>query len=115
MTVYVHRNLNRGCWSVLKQGKLQGHRHRMTLRDAEFRVRPGGFARMQREGVRNVHAFVVGETSTSKGFPKGKHIAVRYDRDKGQFVDNQGRHVAGAGGVMFFPEGSVRAFEPQYA
>lgn len=113
MTVYVHRNLNRGCWSVLKQGKLQGHRHRMTLRDAEFRVRPGGFARMQREGIRNVHAFVVGDASA--GRPSGKHVAVRYDRDKGQFVDNQGRHVTGAGGVMFFPEGSVRAFEPQYA
>jgi hypothetical protein len=111
--VYVHRNLNRSCWSVLKRGKLQGYRHRMTLRDAEFRVRPGGFARMQREGRRNVHAFVVGEPS--KGIPTGKHVAVRYDRDKGQFVDNEGTRVVEAAAVMFFPEGSVRAFDPVYA
>lgn len=113
MTVYVHRNLNRSCWSVLKLGKLQGYRHRMTMRDVEFRVRPGGFARMKETGQRNVHAFVVGEPS--KGLPRGKQVAVRYDRTKGQFVDNEGRHVLRADAAMFFPEGSVRAFKPEYA
>lgn len=111
-TVYVHRNLNRGCWSVLLRGKLQGYRHRMTLRDVEFRVRQGGFARMQREAKRNVHAFAVGQPS--RGLPRGKSIAVRYDRDYGKFVDNQGRHVTHASFAAFFPEGSVRAFGPKY-
>lgn len=112
--IYVHWNLNRGCWSVLKQGKLQGYRKRLTLRDVEFRVRPGGFARMKREKKRNVHAFAVGQMSRNT-LSRRQPIAVRYDRDKGQFVDNQGRHVIGAAAALFFPEGSVRALDPRYA
>jgi hypothetical protein len=111
---YVHWNLNRDCWSVLRRGKLQEYRYRLSLRDVEFRVRPGGHRRALREGKRNVHAFAVGELGRS-ALPKGKTVAIRYDRDKGQFVDNQGRHVTGASIALLFPEGSVRAFQPKYA
>lgn len=99
MRVYVHRNLNRNCWSILQRGKLQGYRKNLTLKDVEFRVRPGGHKRALREGRRNVHAFAVGEVS--RGIPRGKPTGVCYNVLRGQFLDMAGRPVFGADFVRF--------------
>ena len=110
---YVHRNLNRGCWSTLLRGKLQGYRQNITLRDVEFRVRPAGHRRALREGRRNVHAFGVG--FPSRGIPSKKPTLVRYNRERGQFVDHDGRHILGAHVARFSDDGLVRIFDPVYA
>lgn len=110
--VYVHRNLNRNCWSVLKRGKLQAHRKKLTLRDVEFRVRPGGRARSLREGRRNVHAFAVG--SMSNQVPPVKPVVVHYDLRSGRFLDHNDQHIIGAEQVRFGLDGLVCAFKPSY-
>ena len=110
---YVHRNLNRTCWSVLQRGKLQGYRYNMTLRDVEFRVRPGGHNRAVREGRRNVHAFAVG--TPSLGIPNKKASLIRYDVKKGSFVTFQGRAVLGAAFARFGPDNFFRAYGVKYA
>ena len=112
MTIYVHRNLNRKCWSVLDRGKLKGYRHKLTMRDVEFRVRAGGQRRAVREKRRNVHAFAVGRMST--GIPYGKGIKVRYDVRTGRFVDFGGRQILEAKKVYFTDQGQVWAFSPTY-
>lgn len=112
--VYVYRNLHKNCWSVLRGGKLHAHRHRLNLRDVQFRVRPAGQKRAVREGRKNVHAFAIGHI-TSPGLPEGKAVPVRYDLPKGRFVDSQGREVVGARIALLFPEGSVQVFDPRYA
>ena len=112
-TLYVHRNLNRNCWSVLKRGKLQAHRKKLTLRDVEFRVRPGGRARSLREGRRNVHAFAVG--TMSNRVPPIKPVLVRYNLKSGKFLDHDGHQIIGAKQVRFGLDGLVCAFSPPYA
>jgi hypothetical protein len=58
-----HRNLNVGLWSVRATGAKQRTKHLryVELQDVEFRVNPGGQARVRRRRVRMVHAYVVGE------------------------------------------------------
>lgn len=71
--VYVYRNLNQtkkdGCpvYSVMKNGRVIKHVHRILLMGARFVVRPAGRARVVREKKKNVHAFVVGIDAGSKG------------------------------------------------
>ena len=110
---YVHRNLNRNCWSVLMRGKLQNHRQNISLRDVEFRVRPGGHARAVKEGRRNVHAFAVG--TPSRGMPAKKPVLVRYDIERGKFIDHREKHVLRATVARFSDDGLVRVFNPTYA
>jgi len=43
------------------RGKVAGHYESAVLRDVEFRVRPGGRARVLRDGRKNVHAFAIAE------------------------------------------------------
>jgi len=105
---YVHRNLNRSCWSVLLRGKLHSHRQRLALGDVEFRIRPSGHRRALREGKRNVHAFVVGRLARKK--PQGKPLRIRYDLGKGQFVTMRGRQVRAAAFVQFDERGRVWAW-----
>lgn len=108
MTVYVHRNLHHGGWSILNKGKVIARRNRYVLRDAEFRVRPGGHKRALREGRRNVHAFVVG--TPGRSLPDFPMQGIRYDLKRGQFTDltSQRRAVSGAKYVKF--ETGGRAF-----
>ena len=110
---YVHLNLNRNCWSVLMRGKLQGYRQNMSLRDVEFRVRPGGHARAVKEGKRNVHAFVVG--TPSRGVPAKRPVLVRYDIKSGKFIDPQGKNILRADVARFSDDGKVRAYGAVYA
>lgn len=57
---WVYFNLHRATWSVMERGRVVDHAPTLYLRDATFRVRPGGRARVLREGRKNVHAFVIG-------------------------------------------------------
>lgn len=65
--VWVYRNLQTGTLSVLRKGP-SGWRvdenfytPHIHLRNVEFRTRQGGWERVQDEGVKNVHSFVIGD------------------------------------------------------
>ncbi len=112
--LYIHRNLNRKCWSVLLRGRLKEHRREIILQNVEFRVRPGGHRRSLREGRRNVHAFAVGERERSKDLTRKRSLLVRYDRKKGQFVTRDGRQVINARFAHFATDGVVRTYHPRF-
>jgi hypothetical protein len=113
MRVYVHRNLNKGCWSILRNGKLHRHRRQLTLDGVEFRVRPGGLRRAQREGRRNVHAFAIGETTNPKSHSRPTSSA-RYYYQIGKFLDDRGRQLFGAKRAYFTQHGEVLVVGPIY-
>lgn len=121
---YVHRNLNRDCWSVLLRGKLERHASSVWLRDATFVVRPGGAARARRERRRNVHAFVKGaETTARLGFIHRIRVATRQFgpprfviyhpfEGPGSFFDRStGEPVTQARLVYLTPGGEVMAWD----
>lgn len=63
----VHVNLNTGGLSSLitsgpRYGRLYAHSDTAIITDAVFRVQKGGHQRAVKQHVRNVHAFVRGET-----------------------------------------------------
>ena len=63
MKVEVYRNLHKNCWSVRNPstGKVIYHADYIGIKNAKLVVRPGGRAKVLREGRKNVHAFVRGE------------------------------------------------------
>tara|TARA_R100001132_G_scaffold19388_1_gene17112 strand:- start:1192 stop:1548 length:357 start_codon:yes stop_codon:yes gene_type:complete len=63
MKVEVYRNLHKNCWSVrsLFTGKVIYHADYIGIKNAKLVVRPGGRAKVLREGRKNVHAFIRGE------------------------------------------------------
>jgi hypothetical protein len=58
--VMVHYNLNKHTFSITYKNKLIAHADHIKLNDVEFRVRPGGRARVLEDKRKNVHAFVIG-------------------------------------------------------
>lgn len=58
--VHVYRNVNKGCWSVRKNGRVVRHVDEITLIRTRFHVQPAGRRRFQQTGVKNVHAYVSG-------------------------------------------------------
>ena len=80
MHVKVYRNLNTGKWSVvnLRTGHVCMHADRLTLKDATFHVQPAGNARVRREGVKNVHAYVKG-TLMSLQLTFAGEVEVKYN------------------------------------
>lgn len=63
MRVRIYWNLTKKVWSVqdAKTRRVIGHATRVNVRDASFKVSQAGRERVLREGVKNVHAFVVGD------------------------------------------------------
>lgn len=67
---HVYFNLHRSCWSIRLRGKVQRHAGALFVvsphvdEPVRFVVRPGGRARVLREGRKNVHAFVVGNAGS---------------------------------------------------
>ena len=66
--VDVYRNLNTGglsgrAVSGPARGRVIWHAQTVLIRNAHFRVQPGGQARARRERQRNVHAFVRGHAA----------------------------------------------------
>ena len=66
MKVEVYKNIRKKKWSVRdsKTGKLINHTSFIHLKDAKLVVQPGGRARVLRDRVKNVHAFIKGEMTT---------------------------------------------------
>jgi hypothetical protein len=62
---YFYWNLHQGLWSCMVQGKVRGRYDSVVANDVEFRVRPGGHARVLREGRKNVHAFAIADSTVS--------------------------------------------------
>ena len=62
MKAEVYWNLHKQLWSVrdLKTGRVIEHTLSVNILDAQFVVRPAGRAKVIRDGVKNVHAFVRG-------------------------------------------------------
>jgi hypothetical protein len=59
--VEVYRNLHRAVWSIKQGSRVVAHAEQLLLRNCTFKVLPGGLARYRVTGIRNVHAFIVGE------------------------------------------------------
>ena len=69
LRVEVYWNLRKELYSVralqdhgehIKKGRVIGHQSFVRLDNAKFVVQPAGLARVRREGVKNVHAFIRG-------------------------------------------------------
>ena len=56
---YFYYNLHKSCWSQMLRGLVVDHHAAVEMWDVEFRVRPGGRARVLLEQRKNVHAFAV--------------------------------------------------------
>lgn len=63
MRVQVYWNITKRIWSVRDKatGRVIRHDSCLRLKDCKFTVQPGGRARVLREKVKNIHAFVEGE------------------------------------------------------
>jgi hypothetical protein len=60
-TVYVYRNLHKGCYSIMSKGRVIGHATQVFLKDATFVIRPAGQKKVRETRKKNVHAFVKGK------------------------------------------------------
>ena len=58
--VFVYRNLNFKCLSVMQDGIVRCHVDNIVLEDCEFRVGKKGQAKVRETGSKNVHAKVKG-------------------------------------------------------
>ena len=58
--VWVYRNLHTECSFSVKQDRVRFHSAMFVLKYPQFVVQKAGAERMEREGRRNVHAFVRG-------------------------------------------------------
>lgn len=124
MRVYAHRNLRKQVWSLTVRGRVVEHADEVVLEDVEFRVRPGGHRRALREGRRNVHAFAIGHRhhvdagrelirlASLAGHPVK---SVRYDLERGAFVDQLDRPISGARIVRLAASGAVYAWDLELA
>lgn len=67
MRTHAYRNLHRETWSLRdpSTGLVVDHAAHVELADVTFRVQAGGRAAVLRDGIRRVHAYVVGELVTS--------------------------------------------------
>lgn len=112
---YVYFNLHKSCWSIMIRGKVVWHADSYVARDPEFRVRPGGHARVLREGRKNVHAFVVSDgPGIISRDPEGERVRVKYNPHKGAFFyrEDTGERVTGARYAILNDRRELWAIEP---
>lgn len=59
---HAYRNLHRALWSLRdpSSGRVVARAHHVELVDVDFRVQPAGRAAVLADGIRRVHAYVVG-------------------------------------------------------
>ena len=87
--VKVYYNLHKNCLSVInnKTGRLLKHTDNIALENVKFRVQPAGRERVRREGRKNVHAYIQGDT-TSNNLPYEPKQLITYNPYKyNTFVD----------------------------
>lgn len=77
-TYKVYRNLNNGLLSIMesKTRLVVGHCESVTLEGVTFKVNANQRAKVIAQGVKNVHAFVIGHISALTGFKayKGRKV-----------------------------------------
>lgn len=84
MKVFVYYNLHKKCWSVKSlegstKGKVISHTDQIVLKDATFKVSQAGRNRVLKEQRKNVHAGVIGYTTTVYNALNIKEIRVTYN------------------------------------
>lgn len=85
-TIRVHRNLHRGCYSIVQHGRVVGHEDTFCLLNAEFRVGEKSRQRVVREKRKNVHAYVKG-TETNVPLPSGlRKVTYNPYDERGAFI-----------------------------
>ena len=131
--IYVYRNLNQKCWSIKYRGLVIAHTPTAFMWDVEFRVNEAGRQRVLREGVKNVHAYVVCELDDiflpsdveiinpeplkdsvfdcTNTLGKSLDLLVRYEpRRRGSFVErDSGRGIQDAFSVYLTARGGLKA------
>lgn len=111
MRAYVHRDIRAALYSVTVGGRVVEKPEWVHLTSVEFRVRAGGRARVLKEKRKNVHAFIVGEvTTTEQDEIPGRtrdSVKVKYDPYVAGdfFVAETGEVVRSAREVWMTPDG----------
>ena len=82
--VHVYRNFNRNCWSVRYRGRVIFLADNIKLEDCSFHIQPAGQARVRRERVKNVHAYIKGRLTHNLADTKwneyvGGHRGITYN------------------------------------
>lgn len=94
MKVFVYYNLHRKCWSVKalegpSKGRVIKHCKELNLVNCTFKVSEAGRQRVLREKVKNVHAGVVGQLTTTSSRSRAT-TSVNYNPYKYRtFVDEE--------------------------
>ena len=104
--VDVYRNLNgdkKSTWSLRQNGLVVAHANRLKLKMVSFQVSKAGWKRSKREMQRNVHAVAHGyvHRGTPPLIPQHR---VKYNRQFGVFMDQNGLDVWSAADVWFLPD-----------
>ena len=114
---YVYRNLKHGrrarpLYSIMQGKRVVARRHRVLLSNCRFVVREASRQRALREERKNVHAFVVGRLTGSKGAfgidCNGRDLPAKVTYNPfvaGYFMDEVGRPVKGARAVLLNERG----------
>lgn len=79
--IHAYRNLHRAVWSLRDPGSrlVVAHAVHVELVDVDFRVQAGGRAAVLRDGIRRVHAYVVGDlVARGKRRPKRKGRWIKF-------------------------------------
>lgn len=89
--VRVYRCLNRKgtIFSVQQEGKVIGHTSNLSLEDVEFKINQSGKRKTISTKQRNVHAFVCGMVSETKGIPSRKISYNPFLENGFYFIDNK--------------------------
>lgn len=105
MKVAIYFNLHKKCFSVKSlegntKGKVICHSNYILLKNVTFKVSQAGRNRVLREKRKNVHAFVIGETTesienTERYSLDSEHVStVQYNPYvAGHFCDSNGKEV----------------------
>lgn len=112
--VKVARNLNKDKLSIRKDGLVIGYADEILLKNCTFEVSESGRQRVLREGVKNVHAFVVGEQAEWKEMRDeiGRFENVTYNPyDNESFVTSwEGEPVYESEYCLIFSDGTILAW-----
>jgi hypothetical protein len=115
--VEVYRNLHRGGYSIRQDHLVVAHTTAVMIKDAAFVVNRAGHARMLRERVRNVHAWVRGlliDSGMGTTPEEAKSLPViRYDRQRGRFMTDictPSKQIHGAMVVALNDRGAFAAY-----
>lgn len=109
MPTRVHKNLNKGCWSITEGRAGVVHADQAALIDVRFVVQPGGLATVRRTGVRAVHAYATGTAAEPRSVPPSA-VRVTYNPFRHDFFHtDDGSPVAAAGKVWFHSDGNAYA------